>query len=60
MDELGNLNEYIGTEIEAPTSLLDKAGTIVSIIQNVGIVISVVVLIIIGFKYMLGSLEERA
>ncbi len=34
--------------------------SIVGILQTVGIVLSVVVLIIIGIKYMMGSAEEKA
>lgn len=33
---------------------------IVAILQTVGIVLSVIVLIIIGIKYMMGSAEEKA
>lgn len=34
--------------------------SIVGILQTVGIVLSVVVLIILGIKYMMGSAEEKA
>jgi len=35
-------------------------GKVINIIQFVGILISVIVLVLIGIKYMLGSVEERA
>ena len=38
----------------------DIGGRIIGILQAVGIVLSVVVLIIIGLKYMMGSAEEKA
>ena len=43
------------------TSKINQAGrNIVSILQAVGVVLSVVVLIVIGIKYMMGSAEEKA
>ena len=49
-------------DLNAPASNnFNTAGNkILSIITAIGIVISVVVLAILGLKYMLGSLEERA
>ena len=40
--------------------ITDSAGIIVSAIRVIGIVVTVVVLMILGIKYMVGSLEERA
>ena len=37
-----------------------KAGIILGTIRNISIVVSVIVLMIIGLKYMLGSVEEKA
>lgn len=56
---LGDLDEYEGTN-SGSTKLVDKANTILAYIRNIGIVLSVVILIIIGIKYMLGSTEEKA
>ena len=43
------------------TDTVNQAGrNLVSILQAVGIVLSVVILIIIGIKYMMGSAEEKA
>ena len=43
------------------TSELKQAGNnIVGVITAVGVVVSVIVLIIIGIKYMMGSVEEKA
>ncbi len=41
-------------------SFKQKAESILGIISTAGIVLSVVILIMIGIKYMLGSVEERA
>lgn len=56
---LGNLEDYKGTN---PNSNVLKfaANNILGIIQAVGVVISVVMLMAIGIKYMIGSVEEKA
>lgn len=56
---LGDLNKYEGTNIGS-TKFEKKANTVFAYIRNIGIVLSVVVLIVIGIKYMLGSTEEKA
>ena len=43
-----------------PQEVLDLGKTIVTIMQTVGIVVAVVVLLILGIKYMMGSAEEKA
>ena len=43
------------------TTTINQAGrNIVSILQAVGVVLSVIMLIVIGIKYMMGSAEEKA
>ena len=37
----------------------EKAGIILGYINTMGVVVSVITLIIIGIKYMLGSIEDR-
>lgn len=40
---------------------LDNAGNkIITVISTIGSIVSVVVLVVIGIKYMLGSVEEKA
>lgn len=56
---LGDLNNYKGNGEEA-SKFVGKAEGILSFIQAVGVVLSVVWLIVIGLKYMLGSVEEKA
>ena len=36
------------------------AGTLVAVIRTIGIVVTVITLMLIGIKYMTGSLEEKA
>lgn len=38
----------------------EKAGKILGYINNIGIVVSIITLVIIGIKYMLGSIDEKA
>lgn len=40
--------------------VVNLGATIVTIMQTVGIVVAVVVLLILGIKYMMGSAEEKA
>lgn len=56
---LGDLNAYKGNNTGS-SRLQAKAGIIVSAIRIIGVVVSVVALIVIGIKYMLGSVEEKA
>ena len=45
----------------APTSDFDKIGSVIlGAIQGIGIGFSVIALVIIGIKFMLGSAEEKA
>ena len=45
---------------EVPTIITEKAGAIFTIIQIVAIVISVIVIAIMGIKYLMGSVEQKA
>ena len=56
---LGNLDKYEG-ENPGSQKLVTKANVIFTAIRNIGIILSVVILIVIGIKYMLGSVEEKA
>lgn len=42
------------------TAITNIGGNIVTIVQVVGIVIAIIILLIIGIKYMIGSAEEKA
>lgn len=56
---LGDLGNYKGNP-KSPDKLNSRVGKILGIIRTVGTVISVVMLIVIGIKFMLGSVEEKA
>ena len=57
-----NPDKYKPGDITSKDSkqLIKIGGEILSIIKNVGVIISVVVLSIIGVKYMFSSVEEKA
>lgn len=57
--ELGLLDNYKGDKVDSD-KLESKASNIYGIIQVVGVVVSVVALMIIGIKYMMGSVEDKA
>ena len=42
------------------SSLVTKATNIMGLIRNVAIIASVIILMVLGVKYMLGSVEEKA
>lgn len=49
-----------GASISNADDLSDIGNTVIGIIQAVGSVIAVVILLVIGIKYMMGSAEEKA
>lgn len=54
-------NELKGNDNVSGTKDIQNLGnSIIGILRTVGIVLSVVVLIVIGIKYMMGSAEEKA
>jgi hypothetical protein len=61
LDSLGldDLDDYKGTN-PGSEKLKSKANIIFSYLRTIGIVVSVVTLIVIGIKYMMGSVEEKA
>lgn len=55
---IGSLNN--GNAGTSTGQLTNVGGRIVAIMQTVGIVVAVVVLLVLGIKYMMGSAEEKA
>ena len=45
---------------ETTAGILDLGNNIVGVIRVVGIIVAVVILLILGIKYMMGSAEEKA
>lgn len=52
--------EYYKPTITEDSGLANKAGIILGYINLIGVIVSVITITIIGIKYLLGSVEERA
>ena len=48
------------TNETAETAISDFAGKIMGLIRNIGIVAAVIILMVIGLKFLTGSAEEKA
>lgn len=59
-DLLPDPGKYAPPDESAPQNVTNMIGTIATIIQAIGVVLSVIVIVLLGIKYMLGSVEERA
>lgn len=55
-----DVNYYKPNEADIPNEVTDVAGSIVSLLQVVGTIIAVITIMILGIKYMMGSVQERA
>lgn len=59
-DVSGTLDKIESTQGGDIDKISTLGGNIVNILQVVGIVIAVVVILVIGIKYLIGSAEEKA
>lgn len=59
-DVLGDIENYIPKDETSDGRLEAKVSIILTIITNIGMILAVLMCAIIGVKYMLGSLEEKA
>ena len=46
--------------VEDSIKIVDKVGVILGAVRNISVVVSVIVLMIIGLKYIIGSAAEKA
>lgn len=58
-ESLGNLDNY-GKVAGKSDEFLRMVGVILGVVQVVGSLMSIICLIVLGIKYMLGSVEEKA
>ena len=54
------LDEYKSTGVNGAGELRNKSNVIVGVLQGIGTVVAVIMLTVIGIKYMISSIEERA
>lgn len=59
-DPVTNPDAYKPGPIKDMDVVANKAGVIFDIITTIGIIVAVVTILIIGIKYMIGSVEEKA
>lgn len=45
---------------EIPSSVLKYIGIIITVLRNISIIVTILVIIILGIKYMLGSVQDKA
>lgn len=45
---------------ESYNGMLTAAGTVLEAIRNIGIIVSVLAVMVVGVKYIIGSVEEKA
>lgn len=60
IDAAGLADELKGTASGAQDSVKNIGNQLIGIITTVGVVVAVVVLLILGIKYMMGSASEKA
>ena len=60
LDPAGMANNLKGTTSNAQTDVMNIGNQIIGIITTVGVVVAVVILLVLGIKYMMGSAEEKA
>ena len=60
MDPAGIADQLDGSPSNAANSVTSIGNQIIGIITTVGVVVAVVVLLVLGIKYMMGSASEKA
>ena len=60
VDASGIAGQLTGTPTGASNSVVNIGNQIIGIITTVGVVVAVVVLLVLGIKYMMGSASEKA
>ena len=60
VDAEGIAGQLTGTPSGAQGSVTDIGNRIIGVITTVGVVVAVVVLLVLGIKYMMGSASEKA
>lgn len=59
-DPISDPDHYAPNDVREERKLEEMAEQILGVINTVGVVASVIILMVIGIKYMTGSVEEKA
>ena len=54
------VGQLFNTQASNTEGLVNVGGNIVSVITTIGIIVAVIVLLVLGIKYMMGSAAEKA
>ena len=57
---INNINSKSNTELKADDGIIKTAGNIMGWIRNIAVIVAVIIIMVLGIKYMLGSVEEKA
>lgn len=60
LDKIKNYKKPSDLDLATSTKIENAASKVLTAITNVGIVASIIIIAVLGIKYMLGSLEEKA
>lgn len=60
LSDLGDLGQYGQVREDSYGNFSSKVGVFITILQYVGSIASVICIIVIGIRYMMGSVEEKA
>ena len=55
-----NTNAFKPNNLSNVDAIVEKGGTIIEVIRVIGIIVTVISLMLLGIKYMTGSVEEKA
>lgn len=53
-------DSFVATDPTNTTAIVNLGGKIIGVVRTVGVLVAVVILLILGIKYMMGSAEEKA
>ncbi len=59
-DIIGGVNSSAESASVDTTAITTKAGNVLALIRNIAVIAGVLIIAILGVKYMLGSVEEKA
>ena len=60
LDPAGMAGNLTGTKSNVQNEVMGMGNQIIGIITTVGVVVAVVILLVLGIKYMMGSASEKA
>lgn len=58
--DAGLVDQLFEKEAQGTEGITNVGGNIVSIVTTIGIIVAVIVLLVLGIKYMMGSAAEKA